>query len=79
VFFIGFGGVFFALPSLHADMGFELTAVELKSSSLFLRFMLASKQGEVHRILWGWGKAFPHLKRDSGVLRVQDLSKVGAA
>jgi len=41
--------------------------------------MLASKQGEVDRILRGWGRAFPHVKRDSGVLRVQYLSKVGAA
>jgi hypothetical protein len=47
--------------------------------SLFLRSMLAPKQGQVLRILCDRGRAFLHMKRDSRVLTVRNLSKVGAA
>ena len=41
--------------------------------------MLAPKQGQVLRILCDRGRAFLHMKRDSRVLTVRNLSKVGAA
>jgi len=75
-FFAKFVNLFYLIVfSVFIGVGWSFFALP----SLFLRSMLAPKQGQVLRILCDRGRAFLHMKRDSRVLTVRNLSKVGAA